>query len=45
MEENLWYYRGLVEAFRHSGATGFLMDELDRTVQQLEERTGLEAAT
>jgi len=39
-EETLWYYRELVNAYRAGGATGFLVDELDRVVRKLEERDG-----
>jgi GTP pyrophosphokinase len=35
-EDQLWYYRGLVDAFRASGATGYLIDELDRVVSDIE---------
>lgn len=35
-EGTLWYYRSLVDAFRHAGMTGYLMEELDRTVSEIE---------
>ena len=34
---SLWYYRALVEAFQAAGAPATLVDELDRTVTQIEE--------
>ena len=34
--EILWYYRSLIVAFRHAGATGHLIEELERTVADLE---------
>jgi (p)ppGpp synthase/HD superfamily hydrolase len=37
-EQTLWYYRRLVDAFRLAGATGRLMEELDRTVGEIERR-------
>ncbi len=43
-EETLWYYRALVRAFRDVGATGWMIDELDRTVAELERRTRLPPA-
>lgn len=33
----LWYYRALVDAFRGAGTNPMLVDELDRTVTELEE--------
>jgi len=33
--EILWYYRSLIAAFRAAGATGYLIDELERTVADL----------
>ncbi len=38
-EEQLWYFRSLVDDFRHAGVTGWLVDELDRTVSELERLT------
>jgi (p)ppGpp synthase/HD superfamily hydrolase len=32
----LWYYRSLAETFRHRGASGYLVEELERTVAELE---------
>ena len=37
-EETLWYYRGLVEAYRTAGTDGYLIHELDRVVRKLERR-------
>jgi (p)ppGpp synthase/HD superfamily hydrolase len=37
--ETLWYYRGLVKAFRAAGSTP-LIDELDRVVSELERLAG-----
>jgi (p)ppGpp synthase/HD superfamily hydrolase len=34
--EILWYYRSLIDAFRHAGASGYLMEELERTIADLE---------
>lgn len=39
-EDQLWYYRSLVSAFREAGAAGFLIDELEDVVTQLERTTG-----
>jgi (p)ppGpp synthase/HD superfamily hydrolase len=36
--QTLWYYRRLVDAFRLAGATGRLMEELERTVDEIERR-------
>jgi hypothetical protein len=36
VEQTLWYYRGLVAAYREAGASGFLIDELERIVAELE---------
>lgn len=36
-EQTLWYYRNLIEAFRRRGVSARLADELDRTVQTLED--------
>jgi (p)ppGpp synthase/HD superfamily hydrolase len=35
-EEQLWFYRCVVEAFRENGTGGPMLDELDRTVTELE---------
>jgi (p)ppGpp synthase/HD superfamily hydrolase len=35
-EQTLWYYRGLSAAYREAGASGFLIDELERIVGELE---------
>ena len=35
-EQQLWYYRALVEAFRQADAEGYLFDELERTVAEIE---------
>jgi len=35
-EDQLWYYRGLVEAFREAGSSGLLYDELKHTVEEIE---------
>jgi hypothetical protein len=35
-EGTLWYYRTLIAAYRAAGGAGFLVDELDRTVTELE---------
>jgi (p)ppGpp synthase/HD superfamily hydrolase len=35
-QDQLWFFRSLVRAFRSAGATGFLVDEFDRTVSELE---------
>ena len=37
-EETLWYYRGLVGAYRTAGTDGYLIDELERVVGKLERR-------
>ena len=34
--EILWYYRSLIVAFRDAGATGYLIEELERTIADLE---------
>ena len=38
-EEQLWYFRSLVDGFRDAGVHGLLIDELDRTVSELERLT------
>jgi len=35
-EGTLWYYRALVDAYRHAGAPAALVDELARVVEELE---------
>ena len=35
-EETLWFYRGLVEAFRTAGPEGHLIDEMEGVVGKLE---------
>jgi (p)ppGpp synthase/HD superfamily hydrolase len=35
-QDQLWFFRSLVRAFRSAGAIGFLVDEFDRTVSELE---------
>ena len=35
-EQQLWYYRALVDAFSEAGAKGYLFDELERTVAEIE---------
>jgi (p)ppGpp synthase/HD superfamily hydrolase len=35
-DDQLWFYRSSVEAFRAAGAEGFLIDELERTVAEIE---------
>ncbi len=39
-EDQLWFYPSLVAAFRQAGATGYLIDELDRVVSELERLAG-----
>jgi (p)ppGpp synthase/HD superfamily hydrolase len=34
--EILWYYRSLIVAFRDAGASGYLIEELERTIAELE---------
>ncbi len=36
--ETLWYYRALAVAYREGGAVGFLIDELERVVDEIEAR-------
>jgi GTP pyrophosphokinase len=38
-EDQLWFYRSLVSAFREAGAVGFLIEELEDVVTQLEKTT------
>lgn len=40
-EGTLWYYRTLIGAYREAGGGGFLVDELDRTVTELERLAAL----
>lgn len=35
-EKQLWYWRALVEAFRAGGSRGWMLDELERVVTELE---------
>ena len=37
-EKTLWYYRSLTVAYRTAGATGFMIDELERVVGELDAR-------
>lgn len=37
-DETLWYYRELGRAYRKAGARGFLIDEFERTLHELESR-------
>jgi (p)ppGpp synthase/HD superfamily hydrolase len=39
-EQVRWYYRSLADAFRKSGAAGFLIDELERTLAELDRLIG-----
>lgn len=41
--ETLWYYRALAAAYREAGASGHLIDELERVVSELDERAGVNA--
>lgn len=34
--EVLWYYRAMADAFRHAGAAGYLIEELERTLEEIE---------
>jgi (p)ppGpp synthase/HD superfamily hydrolase len=34
--EQLWFYQSLVSAFREAGAAGYLMEELERIVAELQ---------
>lgn len=43
-DETLWYYRELAAAYREAGAEGFLIDELDRTIREVEARSLLQSA-
>ncbi len=36
--ETLWYYRALADAYRDRGAVGFLVEELERVVDEIETR-------
>ena len=36
-EEQLWFYRSAIAAFREAGAVGFLIDALEEVVRRLEE--------
>jgi (p)ppGpp synthase/HD superfamily hydrolase len=35
--EVLWYYRELAGAFRHAGASGYLIEELERTLEEIDQ--------
>ena len=37
-EQTLWYYRALADAYRAAGAEGFLVEEFERTVAEIEIR-------
>jgi (p)ppGpp synthase/HD superfamily hydrolase len=37
-EQTLWYYRALVFAFRDAGVRGWMLEEFDRAVTELEQR-------
>jgi len=37
-DETLWFYRALAVAYRAGGAEGFLIEELERTVAEIEAR-------
>ena len=39
-EKQLWYWRSLVEAFRAGGSSGWMLDELERVVTELETLCG-----
>jgi (p)ppGpp synthase/HD superfamily hydrolase len=39
-DDQLWFYRSLKEAFRAVGATGFLLEEFERTVSEIEKLAG-----
>ncbi len=39
-EDHLWYYRALADAFRAAGAAGYLIDELERVVTDIEALAG-----
>ena len=39
-EGTLWYYRAVLDAYRSAGLSGFLIDELQRTVDELHELAG-----
>jgi GTP pyrophosphokinase len=41
--DQLWFYRALARAFREGGATGFLVEEFERTVSELESLAGASA--
>jgi hypothetical protein len=43
-DKQLWYYRGLVTAFReahHIGSLSLLVEELDRVVTEIDRKAGL----
>jgi GTP pyrophosphokinase len=39
-DDQLWFFRSLVHAFRAAGAVGFLIEEFERTVAELEREAG-----
>jgi len=39
-QDQLWFFRSLAEVFRSAGARGFLLDEFERTVSELERTAG-----
>lgn len=39
-QDQLWFFRSLVDVFRQAGAKGFLMDELERSVAEVERIVG-----
>ena len=43
-DETLWYYRELGIAYRSGGAEGFLVEEFERTVVELEQRAKMTQA-
>lgn len=45
MEDTLWYYGELAQAYRDAGTTGFLIGELERIVHELHERAGVTMTT
>lgn len=38
--EVLWYYRAMADAFLHAGASGYLIEELERTLAEIERLAG-----
>ncbi len=39
--KTLWYYRALADAYREGGSSGFLIDEFDRLVSEMERLGGV----